>query len=113
MLLEAEYSYPYAFGNGDLFTFGVEIEIDTDFAADITDSDLIAGWDNDPSLGTGGVELQTNILDMSKLPPPTRACRTHPRLRRERGRPHPRSTHSQPVRKPLVLGAARTRRNAV
>lgn len=69
---ETEYAYPYAFGNGDRFTFGVEIEmeseIDTDFAADIIDSDLIAGWDNDQSLGTGGVELQTNILDMSKLP---------------------------------------------
>lgn len=69
---EAEYVYPYAFGNGDQFTFGVEIEmeseLDTDFAADITDSDLIAGWDNDQSLGTGGVELQTNILDMANLP---------------------------------------------
>lgn len=68
---ETEYTYPYAFDNGDRFTFGVEMEseLDTDFAADITDSDLIAGWDSDPSLGSGGVELQTNILDMSKLPP--------------------------------------------
>lgn len=69
---ETEYIYPYAFGNGDQFTFGVEVEmeseLDTDFAVDITDSDLIAGWGNDQSLGTGGVELQTNILDMSKLP---------------------------------------------
>lgn len=69
---ETEYTYPYASENGDQFTFGVEVEmeseLDTDFAVDITDSDLIAGWDNDPSLGTGGVELQTNILDMSKLP---------------------------------------------
>lgn len=69
---EAEYAYPYAFGDGDQFTFGVEVEIeselDTDFATDIIDSDLIAGWDNDPSLGTGGVELQTNILTMAKLP---------------------------------------------
>lgn len=69
---EAEYTYPYAFGDGDQFTFGVEIEIeselDTDFAKDIAESNLIAGWDNDPSLGSGGVELQTNILDMTKLP---------------------------------------------
>lgn len=68
---ETEYTYPYASENGGQFTFGVEVEIeselDTDFAVDITDSDLIAGWDNDRSLGTGGVELQTNILDMSKL----------------------------------------------
>lgn len=70
--MEAEYTYPYPFGDGDQFTFGVEIEVeselDTDFAKDIAESNLIAGWDNDPSLGTGGVELQTNILDMSKLP---------------------------------------------
>lgn len=69
---ETEYTYPYAFGAGGQFTFGVEIEveseIDADFAADVTNSSLVAGWDNDPSLGAGGVELQTNILDMSKLP---------------------------------------------
>lgn len=69
---EAEYTYPYAFGAGDQFTFGVEIEmeseLDTEFAADVTNSNLVAGWDNDQSLGNGGVELQTNILDMSKLP---------------------------------------------
>lgn len=69
---EAEYTYPYAFGDGDQFTFGVEVEmeseLDADFAKDIASSDLIAGWDNDQSLESGGVELQTNILDMSKLP---------------------------------------------
>lgn len=69
---DARYTHPYAFGDGDQFTFGVEVEIkselDTDFATDIIDSDLIAGWDNDSSLDTSGVELQTNILDMSKLP---------------------------------------------
>lgn len=69
---DPEYTYPYAFRADSQFTFGVEIEmeseLDTDFAADITDSDLIAGWDKDPSLGTGGVELQTNILNMTKLP---------------------------------------------
>lgn len=69
---EVEYTYPYAFSDGTQFTFGVEIEMEselgTDFAVDITDSDIIAGWDNDQSLGSGGVELQTNILDMSKLP---------------------------------------------
>ena len=62
--MEAEHTYPYAFGDGDQFTFGVEI----DFAKDIAESNLIAGWDNDPSLGSGGVELQTNILDIPKLP---------------------------------------------
>lgn len=69
---EAEYTYPYAFGNGDQFTFGVEIEIesdlDTDFAKDSADSNLVAGWNHDPSLGSLGVELQSNILTMSKLP---------------------------------------------
>ena len=69
---EAEYTYPYPFGDGAQFTFGVEIEVeselDTDFAKDIAESNLIAGWGNDPSLGSGGVELQTNILDISKLP---------------------------------------------
>jgi hypothetical protein len=68
----AEYTPPYTFGSGKQFTFGVEVELeselDADFAADVTDSGLIAGWDCDPSLGDGGVELQTNILDMSKLP---------------------------------------------
>ena len=69
---ECEYTYPYAFGHGGRFTFGVEIELeselDADFVENIKKSDLIAGWDKDPSLGQNGVELQTNILDMSKLP---------------------------------------------
>jgi hypothetical protein len=69
---EDEYVYPYAFGNGDQFTFGVEIEIESElseeFVENVTNSDTIAGWDNDPSLGRNGVELQSNILDMSKLP---------------------------------------------
>lgn len=69
---EPEYTYPYAFGDGTQFTFGIEIEIesglDTDFAQDVADSSLIAGWGHDPSLGSSGVELQTNILDMSQLP---------------------------------------------
>lgn len=68
---EPEYIYPYAFGDGDQFTFGVEIEIESElsseFAESVKESDLIAGWDNDQSLDAGGVELQTNILDMSKL----------------------------------------------
>jgi hypothetical protein len=64
---EAEYTYPYAFGDGDQFTFGVEVEIESELDTDFA-TDLIAGWDNDPSLGTGGVELQTNILTMAKLP---------------------------------------------
>lgn len=69
---ECEYTYPYAHGHGDRFTFGVEIEIeselDAEFVEDVKDSDIIAGWDKDPSLAQNGVELQTNILDMSKLP---------------------------------------------
>ena len=69
---ETEYTYPYTFRSGKQFTFGVEVEMEselyTDFVAAITESSLIAGWDGDPSLEAGGVELQTNILDMSKLP---------------------------------------------
>lgn len=69
---EAEYTYPYAFGDGDQFTFGVEVEIeselDTDFAKDIAESNLIAGWDNDQSLEHNGIELQSNILTMANLP---------------------------------------------
>lgn len=34
----------------------------------VTGSDIIAGWDKDVSLERNGVELQSNILDMSKLP---------------------------------------------
>lgn len=68
---EPEYIYPYAFGDGDQFTFGVEIEIESElseeFMETVADSDLIAGWDNDQSLDRNGVELQSNILDMSKL----------------------------------------------
>lgn len=66
-----EYVYPYAFGDGDQFTFGVEIEMESElsegFVRNVTESNLIAGWDSDQSLDAGGVELQTNILDMSKL----------------------------------------------
>ena len=68
---EPEYIYPYAFGDGNQFTFGVEIELESElskeFMETVADSDLIAGWDNDPSLDRNGVELQSNILDMSKL----------------------------------------------
>lgn len=67
-----EYTYPYAFRGGHQFTFGVEIEIESDlsddFVENVTDSDIIAGWDKDASLEGNGVELQSNILDMSKLP---------------------------------------------
>ena len=68
---DCEYAYPYAHGHDGQFTFGVEIELeselDADFVENVTNSDIIAGWDKDPSLGANGVELQTNILDMSKL----------------------------------------------
>lgn len=70
--MEPEYTYPYAFADGNRFTFGVEIEIESelsdDFAEDVTNSDIIAGWDKDTSLERNGVELQSNILNMSKLP---------------------------------------------
>ena len=69
---EPSYTYPYAFENGDQFTLGVEIELESelsdDFAENVTNSDIIAGWDSDASLEQNGVELQSNILDMSKLP---------------------------------------------
>ena len=69
---EPSYVYPYAFGNGNQFTFGVEIEIESglsdDFVEDVANSDIIAGWDKDASLERNGVELQSNILNMSKLP---------------------------------------------
>lgn len=69
---EAEYTYPYAFGDGGQFTLGVEIEmeseLDTDFAKDIAESNLIAGWDSDQSLEHNGIELQSNILTMAQLP---------------------------------------------
>lgn len=67
-----EYIYPYAFGDGNQFTFGVEIELEAELSEDFADtvavSELIAGYDHDPSLGRNGMELQSNILDMSKLP---------------------------------------------
>lgn len=67
-----EYIYPYAFRVGGQFTFGVEIELESelsdDFAENVVNSDIIAGWDTDASLEYNGVELQSNILDMSKLP---------------------------------------------
>lgn len=69
---EPSYVHPYAFGNGDQFTFGVEIELESelsdDFVENVTDSDIIAGWDKDASLERNGVELQSNILNMSELP---------------------------------------------
>lgn len=68
---EAEYAYPYAFGDGNQFTFGVEIELESDLSDDfvetVADSDIIAGWNKDESLERNGVELQSNILDMTKL----------------------------------------------
>lgn len=69
---EPAYTYPYAFVGGTPFTFGVEIEIESelsnDFAETVTGSDIIAGWNKDASLERNGVELQSNILNMSKLP---------------------------------------------
>ena len=57
---------------GHQFTFGVEIEIESelsdDFVENVTDTDIIAGWNEDASLERNGVELQSNILNMSMLP---------------------------------------------
>ena len=70
--MEPEYTYPYAFVGGHQFTFGVEIEIESElsdeFVENVTNSDIVAGWSEDASLERNGVELQTDILDMSKLP---------------------------------------------
>lgn len=69
---EPSYVYPYAFENANQFTFGAEIEIESslsdDFVKNVTGSDIIAGWNKDASLERNGVELQSNILNMSKLP---------------------------------------------
>lgn len=69
---EPSYVYPYASFGDNQFTFGVEIELESelsdDFVETVTNSELIAGWGKDASLGQNGVELQSNILDMSKLP---------------------------------------------
>lgn len=70
--MEPEYTYPYAFKGGNQFTFGVEIELESelsgDFVENVTGSDIIAGWEKDVSLeNRNGVELQSNILNMSKL----------------------------------------------
>jgi hypothetical protein len=69
---DCEYVYPYERGHGGQFTFGVEVEVESEldayFAENVTNPDLIAGWGKDPSLDPNGVELQTNILNMSKLP---------------------------------------------
>lgn len=69
---EPSYTYPYAFVGGNRFTFGVEIELESelsdDFVENVTNSDIIAGWDENVSLEHNGVELQSNILNMTKLP---------------------------------------------
>ena len=67
-----EYTYPYTHRHDTQFTFGVEIEIESElsdeFVKNVVDSDIVAGWGKDASLGRNGVELQSNILNMSKLP---------------------------------------------
>ena len=69
---EPSYVYPHPVENGHQFTFGVEIELESelsdDFVENVTDSDIIAGWNKDASLGRNGVEFQSNILNMAKLP---------------------------------------------
>lgn len=62
---EPEYTYPYAFVGGNRFTFGVEIELESElsdvFVEDVVNSDIIAGWNKDASLERNGVELQSNV----------------------------------------------------
>lgn len=111
---EPSYVYPYAFGGGNRFTYGVEIELESelsdDFAENVTNSDVIAGWDKDASLERNGVELQSNILNMFQTARIATDCGGHPGVWRERWRAHPRGAHGQPMRKPLVLGATWTGR---
>lgn len=68
---QARYDYPYEYGDGNQFTYGIEIELESalsdDFIQTVATSDIIAGWTRDASLEHGGIELQTNILDMSRL----------------------------------------------
>ena len=70
--MEPEYTYPYTSADGIRFTFGVEIEIESalseEFVENVTGSNIIAGWGKDASLERNGVELQSNILNMSRLP---------------------------------------------
>ena len=51
--------YPYAFGSQ--FAFGVEIELESEpsdpFVENVTDSDIIAGWDKDASLERTALRL--------------------------------------------------------
>lgn len=67
-----EYTHPYPHDGG--FTFGVEIEIDGEIPSalvqriTIDDDEVVAGWGTDQSLGDGGIEVQTDVLDMRKLP---------------------------------------------
>lgn len=67
-----EYTHPYPHGGG--FTFGVEIEIDGEIPSalvqriTIDEDEIVAGWGTDQSLGDGGIEVQTDVLDMRKLP---------------------------------------------
>jgi hypothetical protein len=96
---EPEYTHPYASGDGNQFTFGVEIEsnLSDDFVENVTDSDIIAGWGKDASLERNGIELQSNILD-------TRLAADrggHPRVGRERGGSYPRGAHAQSVCEPV------------
>ena len=69
---EPSYVYPYASENGNQFTFGVEIELESelsdDFVENVANSNIIAGWNKDASLEWNGIELQSDILNMTKLP---------------------------------------------
>lgn len=99
--MEPEYTYPYAFQGGHQFTFGVEIEIESelsdDFVENVTDSSIIAGWSKDASLAGNGMELQSNILDMSKLPALRRIIEGIPEYGENAGGSYPCGAHAQSV----------------
>lgn len=95
---DPSYVYPYAFGNANQFTFGVEIELESelsdDFVENVTGSNIIAGWNKDASLERNGVELQSNILDMSKLPALQRIVEDIPEWGENAGGSYPRGPHA-------------------
>lgn len=66
--MKPEYTWPYAFVHGTEISSRFESTLSEEFVEIVTGSNIIAGWDKDASLGWNGVELQSNILDMSKLP---------------------------------------------
>lgn len=104
--------HPHAFGDGDRFTFGVEIELgpSDDFVENVTDPDLIAGWNKDASPERNGVEPQSDIPDVSGSPALRRIAGGIPEYGPDAGG----HIHvAEPIRGPLASGATRTGRGTV